>query len=431
MKKVLIITYYWPPASSPGVQRWLKFVKYLSEFDIEPIVLTVDNASVPAVDETLLEDVPAGLKVVFSKALEPISLYNALVGKKGNTAEVGLGDIKETKSPIKKLAKYLRSNVFIPDAKIGWYYNVRKKAVDLVNSEQIDTIITTGPPHTTHLIGNYVKQKTGVKWIVDFRDPWTGIFYEKYLSRSERSKQKNKSLEQMVLANSDEIITVSNGLKQEFPSADEKITVIANGFDPADLPKYEPTKTKYFTLVYTGNLKANQNINGLWKAIESLCTNTDFRNYFRLELVGNVHAEIRETINKHGLTNIVEYKPFVQHKEAVKIMMYANMLWLPIPMSANNKLIITGKIFEYLAARTPILSIGPSDGDAAKILAACERDPIIDYDEVATIEKQIMTYFSQWKSNNGFSTKHEGDAHMVYARRSLTQRLANQIHQLN
>lgn len=424
MSQPLIITYYWPPDASPGVQRWLKFAKYLSRKGCPPAILTVSNAVAPAQDPTLAEDVPDDVEVYYTKSLEPITAYNLLRGKRGNTIEVGMGEIKNPKGPIKKLAKYLRSNVFIPDAKIGWYFWARRKALKLARQLNTQSLVTTGPPHTTHLIGEYIKtHRPSVKWIVDLRDPWTGLYYEQYLDRSARSQAKNAKLEQRILQNCDQIIVVSEGMKADFEAFADKITVIPNGFDPDDIPAYSPESSEYFELVYTGNLKVNQDITALWKAIKELRSAQHFAKYFRLVLVGNKSQNVLDSIHEYGLVDMLKSKPYVKHSEAVAIMQRANMLYLPIPQSAGNAKIITGKIFEYLASRTPILAIGPREGNAAQILQECGRPQMLEYDDVAGIKEAISKAFEKWRSTGGASPKVEDNGHMAYARGTLTDQL--------
>lgn len=425
MKKVLVITYYWPPVSSPGVQRWLKFAKYLREFEIEPIILTVKNAAAPSIDESLMHDVPDGLQVYRTAAWEPTALFNRLVGKKGGSTAVGLGDIQQADTTVKRVAKYLRSNVFIPDAKVGWYYAARGTALDIVNKERIDTIITTGPPHTAHLIGRYVKKKSpSTRWISDFRDPWTGLYYEKYLSRSAKSQKRNADLEQAVLSESDHVITVSAGMKRAFEHTAQHIEVIPNGYDIADIPTGIIPANKACTLLYTGNLKATQHIPAFWRAVR----NVSLEQPLSMTIIGNVADNILATIIECQLSDVVTIKPFLPHREAVTEMMKADLLWLPIPQASGNRSIITGKIFEYLASRTPIFSVGPTDGDAAKILRQCDRDQILAYDDEQSMTTYLREKIIQWRAD-GEVPKHQNDKHMMYERKKLTSSLADLIMQ--
>ena len=428
MKKVLIVTYYWPPSSGPGVQRWLKFVKYLSKIGYTPIIFTVKKASVPNLDDTLLADVPSNAVVHKTNAYEPVEFYYWLSGQKNKKVEIGLTELKKIDSPIKKLAKYVRSNVFIPDAKIGWYFGNRKKLLNLVKEEGIATIITTGPPHSTHLFGDYIKKRLGIKWIADFRDPWTGIMYEKLLSRTNRSKKKNSELEQSVLDNADQIIVVSNGLKQEFKEYEDKIEIIHNGYDTDDLMGLKAVNGEWFELTYTGNFKPNQNLESLWKVIFELKNEIEgFSEAFRLKLVGNVNETIVDSISEFKISELVLFEDFVPHHDALRIMMNANVLLLPIPKTKDNNLILTGKIFEYLASGSRILSIGPVGGDADKILRDCHRAPMIAYEDEGALKNRLMDEFNQWQSNKQLVLKHPGTHHEKFSREFLTEQLSRHI----
>lgn len=430
MKKILIITYYWPPASGPGVQRWLKFVKYLNQAGYRPIILTVKNGGFPSIDESLINDVPENLKVYKTKTFEPFKIYNFLRGKKGKSIEVGMGNLKSKTSFFNSFANYIRSNFFIPDARIGWNKFARKKALKLIIENEIELVITTGPPHSTHLIGDYLKKKSEIKWIADFRDPWSTIFYEKFLNRNEKSKNKNLKLESQVIKNCDALVVVSQGMKEEFDSDSTKISVISNGFDPSDMEKLETQPTPYFKLSYIGNLKRNQDVIALWEAISELAKDSKFAEKFKLSFTGNVTDSVKGSIEKYGISKFVEYNSFVGHKEATRLMSVANCLYLPIPNSENNKSILTGKIFEYMASGSPILSIGPKDGNASMILMDCGRSGMFDYNEKNEIKNFIKMNFDYWDDNFGLSKKHKDNLYMKYSRENLTKNLISLIQDL-
>ncbi|MEM9546098.1 MAG: glycosyltransferase [Bacteroidota bacterium] len=427
-KKVLIVTYYWPPSSGPGVQRWLKFVKYLSRLGYTPIIFTVKKASVPNLDHSLENDIPGNTIVHKTRAYEPDELYYFLSGNKNKKPEVGLAELKNVDSPIKKLAKFARSNVFIPDAKIGWYYGNRKKLLKLVRKEGIQTVITTGPPHTTHLFGDYLKRKNSIKWLVDFRDPWTGLYYEQLLSRTKRSQQINRDLERRVLENADQVIVVSKGVKEEFKDFEHKIEIIYNGYDEDDLLGLSPDSSEKFELTYTGNFKANQDVEELWKAIAELSKeNSQFKNNFVVRLVGNINVTVKESIKYNGMEHMVSYEQFVPHLEALALMIRSSLLLLPIPKAENNKLILTGKIFEYMASCSRILSIGPIGGDADIILRDCQRAPMIDYEDKEMLKQRLLKEFTSWYEGNKAAIKHLSTNHKKYSREALTHQLAKYI----
>jgi hypothetical protein len=432
LSKVLIITYYWPPASGPGVQRFLKFVKYFSSFGVHPTVLTVKNGSYSSKDASLLDDVPMEVTTYKTKAIEPFALYNLLRGKKGKSIEVGMGNIKNPTSLFGKLSRYVRSNYFIPDARVGWNSYATKEAINICKNDGIDTIITTGPPHSTHLIGMYLKKKVdGIKWIADLRDPWTSIYYEKYLNRSEKSASRNQKLENDVLASADHVVVVSQGMKKEFQDRANSISVIPNGFDGADMKVGASGVSKKFVLAYIGNFKANQNIRAIWLALSELCKeDKHFNEHFALRLTGVINDEIRVAIESNDLGRHVEYEDFVKHDVAVSKMVNSNLLFLPIPQAENNQLILTGKIFEYMASHTPILSVGPIDGNAATILNDCERGEMFDYENKEGIKAKIREEYDFWRDHGGMGRKEESEEYKKYERKTLTKVYAELISKL-
>ena len=426
MKKILIITYYWPPASGPGVQRFLKFVKYFSSCGIHPTILTVENGSYSSVDPSLLDDVPKEVTTYKTKAIEPFAMYNMLRGKKGKSVEVGMGNIKNPTSLFGKLARYVRSNWFIPDARVGWNSYATKEAIRICKEDGIDTIITTGPPHSTHLIGLYLKKNIeGIKWVADLRDPWTGIYYEKYLNRSDKSLAQNQKLEDDVVSTADHVVVISNGMQAEFSDRAQSLSTIPNGYDGADVNVPAPRPTNKFTLSYIGNFKVNQNIAALWTAIKELCDeDQSFNEKFVFRCTGPVNTEIRQSIEEYGLTNHTQYEDFVKHDVAVDKMISSNLLYLPIPQAENNQLILTGKIFEYMASHTPILSVGPLDGNAAQTLEDCERGPMYAYEDKDGIKTMIKSEFQHWASHQGLSRKEVSTQYTQYERKQLTKKYA-------
>lgn len=428
MKKVLIITYYWPPGSGPGVQRFLKFSKYLRDFGWEPIILTVENGSFPSIDSSLEKDIPEGLKVVKTKTFEPFQWYNMLKGKKGKSTGVGMVGMQE-QSPLQKLALHIRANYFIPDARKGWKKYALKKAKSIIQEEGIEAIITTGPPHSAHLIGLDLKQQTNLPWVADMRDPWTTVFYNAFFPRTTSTKQKDKALEDKVLKNADGVVVVSNGLKQEFSDRNENISIIYNGFDETDMPLSMPQRNKRFTISYVGNFKPNQNVNALWEILfEIKKEESDFADDLELFLTGNVDSSVVDAIGAHALENNLHLSAFVAHQEAVQRMMSADMLLFIIPKSERNKLIITGKLFEYLATGNPILGIGPVDGDASAVLQDANRKPLADYSDKESIKKQLLAAYQKWKSQES-NRVDVGDIKR-FSRKGLTEQLANKLNKL-
>lgn len=424
MKKVLILTYYWPPGSGPGVQRWLKFCKYLPENGWQPTVITVANGSYPNIDESLLNDIPAGMEVIRTNTFEPFALYNLLRGKRGKAVEVGMGNLKGNPSFLSRVANYVRANLFIPDARLGWNKYSYPKAIRWIKKNNPDAIITTGPPHSTHLVGQRLKSDFNIPWIADFRDPWTTIYYNSFLNRTEKSKQKDKGFEDAVLRSANAVITATPGLNFEFESRANVIEFIPNGFDEEDFGSSEPETPSRFKLSYVGNLKTVQNISALWAALNTLNTQPEFRGKFEFEITGNVTQQVLENIEKNKLNDVVSIKAFVPHKQAIHIMQSSNMLLLPIPEDTSNKTILTGKLFEYLATKRPILAIGPKDGNAAKILNGCGKSPMIDYSDQTEIAERLMDAIRQFQVDRQLTTD-GNDSFQQYSRKGTAKQLAH------
>jgi glycosyltransferase involved in cell wall biosynthesis len=374
MKKVLIITYYWAPSGGSGVQRWLKFVKYFRDFGIEPIVLTVDPefATFPNYDYSLTKEIPNGIKIHTTRAKSPFKIYKKAIKKdapqSGFSTETNVGLIT-------KLMRFIRGNFFIPDARIGWNRFAIETARNIITENNIDCIITTSPPHSTQLIGLALKTECNVKWIADLRDPWTEIFYNKELYRTIFAKKKDYRFEQLCLKKADKIVVVSPDIKRHFGANRkeiiDKISVIPNGFDEDDFIESKDYITKFKILNnkvirYVGNLGQQYPINGFLNAFERLLSQDS---EWKLEFIGNCHGSVKQKVEELAISKSVTFINYVDHKTAIKYMKNATVLLLIIPEIQNNKGILTGKLFEYLATGNAILNIGPKDGDAANILS--------------------------------------------------------------
>lgn len=422
MKRVLIITYYWVPAGGVAVQRFLKFTKYLREYGWEPVILTVENGSYPYTDESLQTQVPDGIEVHRTKTFEPFELYNLLRGQKGKTVPLAVATASNP-SLFQRLSAYIRANYFLPDARRGWKPYAVKKASDLISKGGIDAIITTGPPHSTHLIGQELKHRYGLPWLADFRDPWTEIFNNHYLPFTKASIAKDKAYEASVLRDCDIATVIGAGMKSVFPAAyTGKMEVITNGYDEEDFtPGLAPERDK-FRMRYVGNLFSNQNIPALWTAIAELrASHPDFRRDFELEVTGKADAAVTEAIAVAQISDCTVFKPFVPHSEAIRRMQTAALLLSVIPDVANNKLIITGKVFEYIGAGRPVYMVGPSDCDAALIVSAAQAGTIHDYTEKDKMKTTLLQEYKAWQSGNTAVTTSGKER---YSRRYLTGRLA-------
>lgn len=421
MKKVLIIAYYWPPAGGPGVQRWLKFVKYLPEFGIEPIVYVPENATYPIIDQDLIKDIRLDVTVLKQPIKEPYKLASLFSKKSTETISSGIIKDKKKQSLFEKLLLYVRGNYFIPDARIGWVKPSISYLSNYIKEHAIDTVITTGPPHSMHLIGMALKKRYNIQWITDFRDPWTSIGYHKELMLSEKSARKHKGLEKEVLNKCDLIITTSFTTKKEFEALTSKpIHVITNGYDVEYIEK-DPMDNK-FTISHIGSLLSKRNPRILWKALRLLLKENDqFRNDFQLQLIGKVSTEIIETLEEFKLTEYVSLVGYVSHKDAIK-RQRASQLLLMIEIDSYETIgIIPGKLFEYMAAERPILAIGPEGSDVEKIIKETNTGRYYNYQNLEDIKSYILSCYTSYLNNN---LKQNGIGLQNYSRKKLTEKLA-------
>ncbi len=431
MKKVLILTYYWPPAGGPGVQRFLKFCKYLRGFGWEPVVITPARGSYPYLDPTLEEDIPEGVNVIKTKTFEPYTLYNRLTGKKGKSVSVGMIGYRDSRSPVQYLARYIRANFFVPDARKGWMPYAYRAAKRFIRENGADAVITTGPPHSTHLAGLRLK-KLGMPWVADFRDPWTTVYYNAYFPRSERTRTKDQRLENSVLAGADAVTVISPGLLEEFHGRSRQVELIFNGYDEADFQPPEKKPHEKFRITYTGNYKPNQDVPVLWEILAGVAKkDPEFAGKLELRFTGIVDPGILQSINSAGLGKYVVTEPFVPHQEAVARMQAADLLLFIVPQAENNHLILTGKIFEYMASGSRILALGPSGGDAARLLEQAGCDPMMDYFGREAIREFILRSFELWKANGGLVPAYEGEGYRQFSRKAMTGKLAGILDKLS
>ena len=426
MKKILIITYYWPPSGGAGVQRWLKFAKYLPEFGYTPIILTVDEkqASYAQLDDSLLQEISPNLAIYKTKTFEPYNLYKRLSQKK----EIPYGGFSNQKrlSLFEKISRVIRGNLFVPDPRRGWNSHAYRKALELIRSEKIDTVVTSGPPHSTHLIGKKLKENTGIRWITDFRDPWTDIYYYGQLYHSGMAAKYDSYLEKEVLRSADRIITVSEEvgklLSQKIPGGEEKIQIIPNGYDEADFENIEPIADTHFTITYTGTISKSYRIEEFADAIAGLPD--EVKSKLKIRFVGNVPEEIISHFHQKGLGPIIELVGYVPHNKAISYMRSASLLLMAIPDSPGNKGIVTGKFYEYLAAGRPILAIGPPGGAIDKMLQQCQAGQLFSYHETEKMRAFVLDRFNRDQQGNSWD---EPLGIEKYSRRNLTGKLAENL----
>ncbi len=405
MKRVLIITYYWPPSGGAGVQRWLKFVKYLREFGWEPAVYTPENPQAPANDDSLAGDIPQGVEIIKTKIWEPYRWYKKFTGQKPDE-KVNAGFLSEKEKPglAEKVAVWIRGNLFIPDARKYWIKPSVKYLKSYLEKNPVDVVVSTGPPHSMHLIALALKQKTGIRWVADFRDPWTQIDFYHQLQLSRWADRKHHRLEKKVLTAADSVVTVSPTCARDLEKiAGKKVEVITNGFDPDDFADLENKKSNRFEVLHIGAINKDRNAETLWKALAELCEeNIDFKNKLLVKLIGKTDYTARQSIQKNHLEEHLQLIPYLPHKEAIKHANTASLLLLPLNNTPTVKGIVTGKLFEYLAIQKPILCIGPTDGDSAKIIKETQTGASYDFDDKEGIKQYIFDAFE--KKSTSFNT---------------------------
>ncbi|HSI71092.1 MAG TPA: glycosyltransferase family 4 protein [Gillisia sp.] len=421
MKKVLIITYYWPPAGGPGVQRWLKFVKYLPGFGVEPIVYTPLNPHYPLQDPSLEKEVPSGVEVIKRKILEPYSVSKLLSRKHTTTISSGIIAEEGKQNRLQKMMLFIRGNLFIPDARVLWVKPSVKFLKDYLAKSDIDTIITTGPPHSLHLIGLELQKNLPIKWIADFRDPWTNIGYHKKLKLTGRSARKHEKLEQEVLENADHIVTTSFTTAEEFKQKTSRpVTVITNGFDKTVGKKIKLEES--FTIAHIGSLLSGRNPLNLWRVLGELVEeNVDFSKDFKLQLTGVVSEEVLAAIKAAGIEKNLEKNNYVTHPEAIVLQQKARVLLLIEIDSEETRGIIPGKVFEYLAAGRPIIAVGPVNWDVERILDETAAGQVFGYRDGEKLKETILEHYRDYKEGETASKTEDLEK---FSRKNLTGKMA-------
>ncbi len=430
MKKVLIITYYWIPSGGAGVQRWVKFAKYLRDYGWEPIIYTPENPEYPSIDYSFEKDIPADIQVIKTPIWEPYDIYRNLTGKKGQKINAGFISENKKQSWKDKLSIWIRGNFLIPDPRRFWIKPSIKFLANYIKDNPVDAIITTGPPHSMHLIGLGLKKKLpSLPWLADFRDPWTNIDFYKDLNLSWISDKIHHLYENKVIQNADCVTVVSNGMREEFELMNpKKLEVITNGYDSSDAENLTIEFDSKFTISHIGTLNAARNPRTLWKVLGQISAeNKEFATDLQIQLVGKVDFSIIEDIKLYQLENNLNKIDYLTHSEAILKQQSSQVLLLLINNSANAKGILTGKFFEYLAAKRPVLAIGPTDGDVAKILTETNAGRMADFEDENETKKIILEYYTQFKT--GKLTVHSGSVEK-FSRRSLTNELSNILNSL-
>jgi galactitol-specific phosphotransferase system IIB component len=419
-KKVLIITYYWPPAGGPGVQRWLKFVKYLPDFGVEPVVYIPENPTYPIVDENLVKEVSDKVIVLKHKIFEPYQLASFFSRAKTKKMNSGIIPNQKKQSFADKTFLWIRGNLFIPDARFFWVTPSVAFLEKYILENNIDTVVTSGPPHSLHLIGLELKHKLDVKWFADFRDPWTTIGYHKSLRLSNYAAKKHKTLEHQVLNTADIIIVTSNTTKTEFQAITNKpITVITNGYDDEVVEKQ--TKDIKFSLAHIGSFLSDRNPIILWEVLVELIDEVSgFKADLEIKLIGAVSQEVLDAINHFKLNAYLNNMGYVSHTEAIIQQRKSQVLLLIEIDSEDTKSIIPGKLFEYMVSNRPIVAIGPKNSDFATIIAETNTGVFFEYNEKKKLKSTLLDFYNQYLQGN---LQANGVGLQKYSRKNLTKQL--------
>ncbi|NOY78722.1 MAG: glycosyltransferase family 4 protein [Calditrichaeota bacterium] len=428
--KALIVAYYFPPAGGSGVQRTLKFVKYLPEFGWKPVVLTARNADYPSFDETLLRDVPKDVSVYRSKIVEPYALYRKLTGKKmGEALDVSLLTLGEQKRRLsERVSEWVRDTFFVPDARIGWLPFAAATGQKIIRKEGIDVLYTTAPPYTTLLIGLWLKRLTGLPWVVDFRDSWIGWLTAPQW-RPGPSRRLEFRLEKAVLKEADRILVVSGGVKDDLLSRhpeldDDRWVWLPNGYDAADFVGVPvPPRDQRLTITYTGSLYGPRNPHFLLVALkELLAENPALREQLKFKFIGRIAASILEELQQPEFEGIFETQAYLTHRESVGHLLASDVSLLIIDDAPVNRGILTGKLFEYIGARRPILALAP-EGDAAALIRRHKLGIVVHPKDVPGIKRELLHLLKKWQAGT-LKPEAPEEAISRFDRRELTRELA-------
>jgi len=400
MKKVIIISYYWPPNTGSGVQRWLKFSKYLKKNNWHPIIVTPSNPYTELSDEKLIEEIQ-DIDVLKLPIWEPYSLKDKIFGNSIKSQNSGL--VSKEKSFKDFCFNWIRGNFFIPDPKKYWVEPTVKSLSKYVDDNKIDYIISTGPPHSMHLIALGIKKIfNNIKWIADFRDPWSKLDLLDDFSLSKRSRNKHLELEKEVLTNSDLLLTVSQKWANDFKTlGSTNVKIITNGYDEDDFVNFKITQSDKFIIGHYGILNHLRNPIELWKSLNELCSsNSQFNNKLEIHLSGNIDPKVIESIYKYEfLKDKLQLLGFLSHTDVIKAYSNTSLLLLLLFNSESGKGNYPGKLFEYLATKLPILAFGPENSDVQNFLKQGYGSYFM-YADNQNIKDEILAVFNNQKKYN-------------------------------
>ena len=424
-KRVLIISYYWPPAGGPGVQRWLKFVKYLPEFNISPVLFVPKNANYPINDNSLKSEVSNDLEIIKLPIFELSNFFPRL--KSLNSIRSGNISKNKNQSILQKIIFFMRGNLFIPDMKIFWKRNSVNFLENYISENSIETIVTTGPPHSLHLIGLELKRKLNIKWISDFRDPWVNLNYLNRFHLMPSVKKFHKKLRDKVINNSDAVIVTSKRLKELYSKINSNIFQVTNGYD---YNKPVTELDKKFSISHVGSLYNERNPDFLWDIIDELSENIHgFKKDLQINLIGNNNNKIKQELSKREFKNCIVYHDYVEHKKAIEFMCSSQVLLILEVDDDESSYAIPGKLFDYLNSNRPIISIGPEKSEVREILSDTDTGKFFNYKDYNSLKLYIEKLYKNYLNN--FSSSKNNRNIDEYHRKNLTSKLVEIINKID
>ena len=436
MKRVLVITYYWPPTGGSGVQRWVKFAKYLPDEGWQPVIYTPENPEQLAVDHTLEAEIPEGTEIIKTHITEPYELYKKFLKGSGHKKEaVEVNPVNaQNKTFAQKAAMWVRGNLFRPDPRCLWIRPSVKFLKKYLEEHPVDIIVSTGPPQSMHLIGRELARETGLPWIADFRDPWTKIFYFKHLSMTAATERWHSRMEQKVLDEATAVVAVSPLVQKEFQEMTKTpVELITNGFDECDFAGLSEVcaaggPEADFTVTHTGLFAADGNPIALWETLSELCTkDSTFRKALKIKLIGKTDDQITDAIKNAGLEDNLVNMGYQPHNVAVEEQRKASVLILPLRKEPEYKAVLPGKLFEYMASQRPILGIGQPDGAMAMIMDQTKTGTVLDWEDKAHLQDFILECWNRHR--NGELNLEKSDISR-FERRNLTRQMAKLFEKL-
>lgn len=430
MKKVLIITYRWPPDGGIGVLRCLKFAKYLREFGWEPIVLTVKNPSYQYLDYANEKDIPKDIEIHYVPFWEPTSLFKVISGRKKKAPLQNItSNSSKKRSIVDKLGIWIRGNFFIPDARKNWIKPSVRYLDKYLESNHVDAILTDGPPHTNTVIGMRIAHKHNIPWLADFQDPWTQVDYYSQFYIGKRADKRHKALEQEVFRTANKITIASPSWKTDLESIGAKnVDVIYYGYDEDDFAGYNAQEQEEFVIFHGGLLGDDRNPETLLSCLaEIIEKKPDEGSKIKIKLAGDVDYTVVSTLEKYNLMDKTELMGMIPRKDVLKQFETASLLLLPINKADNAAGRIPGKLFEMMRTGKPILVLGPDNGDVKGIVESNQLGKSYEYDD----KNGIMNFLDRAITEREFDNFDPTNNIEKFSNRALTSDIAKYLDEIS